>query len=170
MTPMSRHARLLRSGLLILTTVSLPACTSRAVDLTKAFQVTDVSTGFFDAGIVQGHKNKIVPMIALRLKNIDRQPIASVQMIAKFNVVGDPMELGSAPFVRAIGPEGLAPGQTGNTVVMRCGVGYTSEGPRAQMFTHSEFKDVRVELFGKYQAQRWVKMGEHVIARQLVTR
>ena len=76
--------------------------------------MTDVSTGYFDAGIVEGNKNKIVPTISVRLKNIGTEPLASVQMIAKFNRVGESEEWGSAPYVRAIGPDGLAPGQTGS--------------------------------------------------------
>ncbi len=167
---MFRHCLLTLSGSLLVAAVALPGCTSRTVDLTKVLQVTDVYTGFFDAGIVEGTKNKIVPTISVRLKNIDTQPIASVQMIAKFNRVGESEEWGSAPYVRAIGPEGLAPGQTGNPVVMKCDRGYTGEQPRAQLFTHSQFIDVQVELFAKYQAQNWVKVGAYKIARQLLTR
>jgi hypothetical protein len=169
MTPMACHLRSLLFAALVIASAALPACTSRTIDLPKALQVTDVNSGYFDAGIVDG-KNKIVPAISIRVKNIDTQPVASVQMIARFNVIGDTQELGSAPYVRAIGPDGLAPGQTGEPVVMKCDVGYTSEAPRAQMFTHSQFVDVRVELFAKYAAQDWVKMGEYKITRQLLTR
>jgi hypothetical protein len=169
MTPM-RHPAFLHLTLSFVSAVALSACMSKPVDLTKALQVTEVSSGYFDAGIVEGNKNKIVPTIAVRLKNISSEPITSVQMIAKFNVIGDPEELGSAPYVRAIGPEGLAPGQTGNLIVMKTNLGYTSEVPRAAMFTHSLFKDVKVELFGKYQAQNWVKLGEYKIDRLLLTR
>jgi hypothetical protein len=166
---MARHLRSLLLAYLALASAALAACTTRTIDLPKALQVTDVNTGYFDAGIVDG-KNKIVPTVSIRLKNVDTRPVASVQMIAKFSVIGDTQELGSAPYVRAIGPEGLAPGQTGEPVVMKGDVGYTSEAPRAQMFTHSAFVDVRVELFAKYAAQEWVKMGEYKVARQLLTR
>jgi hypothetical protein len=169
MTPM-RHHRPLHLALSLAAALALSACASKPVDLTKTLQVTDVTTGYFDAGIVEGSKNKIVPTISVRLKNISNEPITSVQMIAKFNVIGDPEELGSAPYVRAIGPEGLAPGQTGGPVVMKTNLGYTSEAPRATMFSHSLFKDVKVELFGKYQSQNWVKMGEYKIDRLLLTR
>jgi hypothetical protein len=169
MTPMAHTLRRLLPVLLLSAAVALPGCTMRTIDLPKALEVTDVQTGYFDVGIVDG-KNKIVPTISIRLKNRDSLPVASVQMIAKFSVVGDAQELGSAPYVRAIGPEGLAPGQTGEPLVMKGDVGYTSEAPRAQMFTHSMFKDVRVELFAKFAAQDWAKMGEYPIARQLLTR
>jgi hypothetical protein len=169
MALMARNARFLLLACLVPAAVALSACTPRTIDLPKVLQVTDVQTGYFDSGIVDG-KNKIVPTISIRLKNNDTQKVSSVQMIAKFQVVGDTQELGSAPYVRAIGPEGLAPGQTGEPVVMKGDVGYTSEAPRAQMFTHSQFVDVRVELYAKYAAQDWAKMGEYQIARQLLTR
>jgi hypothetical protein len=167
MTRMLRHR--LSLALCVLALTALGGCTSKPIDLPTALEVTDVNTGYFDAGIVDG-KNKIVPTISLRLKNRSSEPIASVQMIAKFNVIGDQEELGSAPYVVAIGPEGLAPGLTGRVIVMKTNLGYTSEGPRAEMFSHSLFKDVQVELFGKYRAQQFQKLGVFKIARQLVTR
>jgi hypothetical protein len=169
MAPMMLTRRVLPLGLSLIALVSLSACTSRPVDLQKVLQVTGVSTGYFDAGIVEGGKNKIVPTISVQLKNVGSETVVSVQMIAKFNRVGETEEWGSAPYVRAIGPEGLAPGRTGSPVVMKCDRGYTGEQPRADLFHHSQFVDVRVELFGKYQAQSWVKMGEYKIARDLLT-
>jgi hypothetical protein len=150
--------------------VACASCMSKPVDLAKALEVIDVTTGYFDAGIVEGTKNKIVPAISLRLKNRTGEPIESVQMMARFSVVGETEELGSAPFVRAIGLDGLPPGQTGQTIVMKSNLGYTSEAPRASMFTHSLFKDVRIQLFGKHKAQQFQPMGEYTVARQLLTR
>jgi len=163
-----RHRRFLHPCLLVLAALAFSACSSAPLDLPKVLQITDVSTGYFDEGIVDG-KNKIVPTISLRLKNASTESIASVQMLAKFNVVNDPEELGSA-YVSAIGREGQQPGQTGQPIVMKSALGYTSEASRAMMFTHSAFKDVKVELFGKYKAQTWMKMGEYKVARQLLTR
>lgn len=171
MTPM-RHRHVLHPSLLLLVALALAAC-SKAVDLPKAVQVTDVVTGYFDVGIVdtpQGQQNKIVPTISFRLKNISGEPVSSVQVIAKFNRVGEIEELGSAPYVSAIGPDALPPGQTGKPVVMKTNLGYTYPGPRAEMFTHSEFKDVQVEIFGKHNAQQFQKLGTFKIDRQLLTR
>jgi hypothetical protein len=167
---MTRDCHVLPFGLCLLATVALSACASRPVDLPKILQLTDIGTGYFDAGIVEGNKNKIVPTIFVRLKNIGSEPVASVQMIAKFNRIGEVEEWGSAPYVQAIGPEGLAPGQTGASVVMKCDRGYTGEQPRAELFQNSQFVDVHVELYAKYKAQTWVKMGEYKIARELLTR
>jgi hypothetical protein len=166
---MIRPRHVLPLGLCLVVIVSLSACSSRPVDLPKVLQLTDVGTGYFDAGIVEGNKNKIVPTITLRLKNIGTEPLTSVQLIAKFNRIGEVEEWGSAPYVQAIGTEALAPGQTGPPVVMKCDRGYTGEQPRAELFHHSQFVDVHVELFAKYKAQSWVKIGQYQIARELLT-
>ena len=42
-------------------------------------QVQDVSTGWFDAGIVNG-QNKLVPSITFRLKNISDQKLVVLQV------------------------------------------------------------------------------------------
>ena len=164
-----RHRHILHPAVVLSAVLALSSC-SKPVDLSKVLEVTDVTTGYFDAGIVEGNKNKIVPTISFRLKNTSSEAIASVQVIAKYNVIGETEELGSAPYVSAIGPDGLAPGQTGKQIVMKTNLGYTSEAPRAVMFTHSLFRDVKVELYGKHRAQQFQKLGEFTIARQLLTR
>ncbi len=169
MAPMTRNRLVLPLALGVVASLALSACTTRHVDLKKALQVTDVGTGYFDAGIVEGNKNKIVPTITLQLKNVSNEPVDSVQLIAKFNRIGETEEWGSAPYVQAIGTTALAPGQSTKPVVMRCDRGYTGEQPREEMLHHSQFVDVRVELFGKYRAEGWVKLGEYKIARDLLT-
>jgi hypothetical protein len=155
-------------GFCLFAVAGLGACSAPNVDLPKVLQVTDVSTGFFDAGIVEGNKNKIVPTISVRLKNIGTEAVAGVQMIAKFSRIGETEEWGSAPYVVAIGSDGLLPGQTGNPLVMKCDRGYTGEQPRAQLFEHSQFVDVHVELYAKHAAQNWTKLGDYKIARVLL--
>ncbi len=166
---MLRHTLSRTAVLVLVAATAASSCRARQVDLQKALQVTDVVTGWFDAGIVEGNKNKLVPSISIRLKNLDTQPISSVQMIARFSRVGESEEWGSAPFVRAIGPEGLGPGQTGQPLVMRCDRGYTGEETRSQMLQNSHFVDARVEVFAKYMSNQYVKMGEYRVMRQLLT-
>lgn len=138
------------------------------VDARQALQVTDVVTGWYDAGIVSG-KNKLVPTISFRVKNVAAAPIRFVQLNSVFRVIGDEEELGSA-LVKGIGSDGLAPGATSETYVMRSALGYTGEQPRHEMLQHREFRDAKVELFAKHGSDQWVKIGEHRIARQLLTR
>lgn len=145
----------------------LVAC-GPARDLRQDVQVVDVTTGWFDAGIVDG-KNKLVPTISFRLKNVSAERIAGIQVNGVFRRVGEEDEWGSA-FVRAVGSDGLAPGATTAPIVLRSQLGYTSEQPRLEMLRHREFIDARVELYGKRGAAQWVKLGEFRIARQLLTR
>ena len=84
---------------LVLLAVAASGCGPR-VDVKQALQVTDVSTGWFDAGIVDG-KNKLVPHVSFRVKNTSGETVSSVQLNAVFRVVGDVQELGSM-FVRGI--------------------------------------------------------------------
>ena len=44
-----------------------------------------------------------------------------------------------------------------------------AQQPRAQMLRNRNFVDARVELFAKYRANNWVKLGEYRIDRQLLT-
>ena len=54
-----------------------------AVDLTKGLQILDVSTGWFDAGIVNG-QNKLVPAISFKLKNVSDQKLTVLQVNVLF--------------------------------------------------------------------------------------
>src|SRR3954471_14727185 len=78
-------------------------------DVTKLLAVTDVKTGWFDAGLENG-MNKLVPSLSLTLKNVSQQPVALVQLNAVIRRVGEQEEWGGA-YVRAIGSPGLTPGQ-----------------------------------------------------------
>jgi hypothetical protein len=144
-------------------------CGGRDVNLTEALQVTEVTTGWFDAGIVEGHKNKLVPTISFKLKNNDQEEIASVQLFAKFSRVGETEEWGTPPYIRAVGPDGLPPGGATEPIVLRSNLGYTGEQPRAAMLRNMSFVDARVELYAKHRANNWVKLGEYQVERQLLT-
>ena len=71
----------------------------------RACRSIDVSTGWFDAGIVDG-KNKLVPTIAFTLKNVSDQKLVVLQVNAVFRRVNDPNEWG-AVFLTVAGSEGL---------------------------------------------------------------
>ena len=49
-----------------------------------ALEPLDVVTGWFDAGILEGGKNKLVPSVSLKLRNKSDDPIRSVQVNAIF--------------------------------------------------------------------------------------
>jgi len=153
---------------LLLACALLATACGASVDVQKALQVSDLTTGWYDAGIVNG-KNKLVPTVSFRVKNVGSSTVKYVQLNAVFRVIGDQEELGSM-FVKGIGGNGLAPGAYTETYVLRSALGYTGEQPRHEMLEHSGFRAAKVEIFAKPGASQWVKLTEHTVARQLLTR
>jgi len=155
-----------RLALPLLATLVLIGCESREVE--KDLRIVGVNTGWFDAGIIGGGMNKLVPSISLELENISDRDIESVQLNAVFKRVGEDQAWGEH-FVRAIDSSGLAAGSRTKGIVLRSSLGYTGSQARVQMLQNREFVDARVEVFGKHGSRTWVKMGEYPIDRQLLT-
>ena len=140
----------------------------RAREVEKDLAITDVHTGWYDAGIVNG-QNKLVPSITLKLKNVSPEQIARVQINAVFRRLDGENKEWATHFVRGIGPDGLAPGAKGGELVLRSDRGYTGSESRLQMLQNKAFVDAKVEVFGKHGSRTWVKLGEFQIDRQLLT-
>jgi hypothetical protein len=157
---MSRAIVVLLLGLLV------SGC--RNIEVEKALRITDVQTGWYDAGIVAGQKNKLVPSISLRLENVTEDSVESVQINAIFRRVGE-QEAWGEHYVMAIPREGLAPGAKTRPIVLRSNLGYTGTQSRLQMLQNREFVDARVEIYGKSGSRTWVKLGEQQIGRELLT-
>lgn len=134
----------------------------------EALEPVDVVTGWFDDGIVEGGKNKLVPSVSLKLRNKSDQPIRSIQINAIFRRVGE-QEMWGEYFGWAIPREPLPAGGTTNTLVMRSALGYTGEQPRMQMLQNREFIDAKVEIYLKQGSRVWAKLAEYPIQRQLLT-
>jgi hypothetical protein len=141
-------------------------CGAREVE--KDIALTDVHTGWYDLGIVDG-QNKLVPSISLKLKNVSPDEISRVQINAVFRRLDGENKEWDSHFVRGIGPDGLPPGAAGEELVLRSERGYTGQQSRLQMLQNKEFVDAKVEIFGKHGSRFWVKLGEFTIDRQLVT-
>lgn len=137
------------------------------VDLTKGLQILDVSSGWRDAGIVNG-QNKLVPFVSFKLKNLSDQTLVSLQINGLFRRVAEKDEWGSG-FISAAGSDGLAPGATTATLTIKSHLGYTGIEPRQDMLHNSHFVDAKVELSAKYGSIQWTRVGEFPVARQLVT-
>lgn len=137
------------------------------VDLTKGLQVTNVTTGWFDAGIVDG-KNKLVPTISFKLKNTSDQTLSSLQVNALFRRVTEKDEWGSG-FLTAAGSAGLGPGATTSPLTIKSQLGYTGTESRQDMLQNKQFVDAKAELLAKYGSGQWTRLGEYPIARQLLT-
>ncbi len=144
----------------------LGACGGPPIDVAKTLQPIDITTGWFDAGIVEG-KNKLVPGVELRLKNSGPDIKGSVQLNAVFRRVGDEEDWGTA-LARAVDPSGLLAGATTGPVVLRSDLGYTGTDPRQQLLQNKLFVDARVRVFAKHGSAQWSKLGEYAIVRQLL--
>ncbi len=157
-----------RVSLLLLLVLAASGC-SRTVDIQKVLTLTDVDTGWYDAGIVNG-MTKLVPSISLRIQNIDGDPVGGVQLNAIFHRVGETDGWGEH-FVQAIDrTNALAAGATSQPIVLRSNLGYTGTGQtRLTMLQNAQFVDARVDIFGKQGRGGWVKLGDYVIDRQLLT-
>jgi hypothetical protein len=138
------------------------------LEIEKVIEVTDVRTGWYDAGILEDGKNKLVPSIALKLHNITGEPVQRVDIWGIFKRTGETENWGEH-FVRGIGPDGLAGGATGGEIVLRSTFGYTGEEARTKMLQHSGFIDAKVEVFAKHGSRTWVKVGDYPIKRELLT-
>jgi hypothetical protein len=131
-------------------------------------ELQNVSSGYFDAGIVNG-ENKIVPSVTFTLHNKGGEQTANVQLNVHFRAVDADGNM-DEKLVRAIGSDGLAPQQAGEPITVRADIGYTSLQSRADMLTNSNFRDVQVRVFGKSGSEQWVPIGEAVIERTILVR
>ena len=91
-----------------------------SIDVPTALQVTQVSSGWFDAGLDPLGRNKLVPTVSFRLENLTADRVQYLQLNAVFKRQNETEEWGNA-FVRAVGTEGLEAGQT--TELLRPRVG-----------------------------------------------
>ena len=147
-----------------LTAVVVAGCQSR--DVEKVLKVTNVETGWHDAGIVDG-QNKLVPSVKFNLQNVTDEPIESVQVNAVFRQVTEDLAWGDR-LIRGVGSDGLAGGATGGTLIVRSPRGYTGTQSRAEMLKNKDFVDVKVDLFARHGSRTWAKIGEIQIERKLL--
>jgi len=149
---------------LLAAALSCGAC-GKPVDLKQAVQITDVSSGWFDAGIQNG-KNKLVPSVTFKLRKNADVTLSSISLNLTFIFIdsqehADDVYVQSVPFV----------GSETAPIVVRSKWGYTGDPPqtRAQMLQNSQFRDLEVQIFAKQSSSQWVELQRVKIARQLLT-
>ena len=157
----------MRSHLLLAAISSLftIAC-GPTVDLRTGLQVEAVSTGWFDAGIVDG-KNKLVPTVSFALKNVSGEKLTGLQVNAVFRRASDPQDWGSG-FRSNVSSEGLTPGAATGMLTLKSELGYTGTDSRDQMLAHTQFVDVTVDVFARYGSTQWARLGNYAISRRLI--
>jgi hypothetical protein len=158
-----------RLAVLVLVVVSLVAVSCGApVDLARSCRIRADTTGWFDAGITEDGKNKLVPSIVFRVSNTGSQSFGLIQFNCIFKRVTEPPEEWSTVLVRGVSE--LAPGATSEPITVRAPQGYTGTQPRADILQNRLFVDAKVELFGKSGSATWVKLGEFPVKRQLLAK
>jgi hypothetical protein len=145
--------------------IGLAAACGPKVDLAKAVAPESVVTGWADGGTVAG-KNKIVPAVSFRLKNVSDRTLGAVQVNAVFRRVNDPGEW-SAAFLPNAARE-MAPGAQTLPQTLTGPQGYTGTDDQDEMLHNSHFVDAKAELFVKSGSSNWTRIGEYPVARQLL--
>jgi hypothetical protein len=150
---------------LILPLLLSAACGS-TVDLARAVAPESVTTGWADGGHVAG-KNKIVPTVTFKLKNVSDTDLRVVQVNAVFRRVNDPAEW-STGYVPEAAHE-LPPGAETPPRTVTGQQGYTGTDDPDALLKNSHFVDAKADLFVKSGSSNWTRIGEFPIARQLVS-
>ena len=149
-------------------TLATAGCGGPVVDLAENLKVVDVSTGWKDEGVVEGDKNKLVPTAQFKLQNNSAQTLKVLQVNAVFRYVD--AKWIDEHYKPVTGSEGLAPGQTSETVVVKSKFGYKGTEPRADILRNSHVIDAKVEILAKYGSQQWKRIAEYPIERKLIER
>jgi hypothetical protein len=158
----------LRGWLIALLAAAAFGCGPK-VDLTTGLQVTDVSTGWADAGIVDG-QNKLVPSISFTLKNVSDKSLVALDLNAKFYRVTEPTIDWDTDMVNIAGSEGFAAGASSKRLTIDSKQGYKGTDSRVEMLKNSQFVDAKVAIFAKYSNTSWVRLGDYDVPRQLIAR
>jgi hypothetical protein len=147
---------------------ALGAACRPAADLRAGLQVEITSSGWVDVGVVDG-KNKLVPTVSLKLKNVSARTLPVLQVNASFHRATDMGEWGSG-YRMVVGSSGLASGAVTETLTITSQLGYTGTDSAADLLDNSRFVDATVDLFAKYGSSEWTPVGEYRVARQLIER
>jgi hypothetical protein len=151
--------------LIVLTLVS--SCSSPSIDVAATIKVTNLTTGWFDAGIVNG-MNKLVPSASFTVVNTGTTALSGLQVFSVFRFNGETQELGSSLIILH-GQDALAPQGTSKALTVRGNWGFSGQQPRNQMLVNKYFKDAHIEVFAKYAAGQFVKLIDVPVKRQLLT-
>lgn len=151
----------------VLSTLSASACSS-PVDLKQAVQATDVTSGWFDAGVVGG-KNKLVPTVTFRLKKAADADVPPLALNVVLKREGDTeTDHWDDIYVQRVD---FVDGVQTAPITVRSETGYTGDPPqsRLEMLRHSGFRDMDAQIFAKASSSQWIELHRLRIARQLLT-
>jgi hypothetical protein len=148
---------------------------SESADLKQAIQVTDVSGGWYDFGIVEG-KNKLVPSLTFRLRKSADVRLRSVSLNVHFKKIIDPSKPGlegeaefDEVFLQTVE---FTEGTQTALLTVRPPTGFTGDPPqtRAEMLQHRLFQDIRARVFAKQSSTTWVDLLAFDVPRTVLTK
>ena len=157
------------SLLLVALAASAASC-HRSVDIKEALEVVDASSGWFDAGIVDG-KNKIVPSVTFKLRKKPEADLSGVALNIAFRYVPEPGTTVEEPWEDFyVQRAEFKNGNETDPLVVRLPNGYTGDPPqsRAEMLKNSHFRDVRAHIFARVTSAQWVEIGAIDVQRLLI--
>jgi hypothetical protein len=160
------------ASLLLVALAASAASCNRSVDIKQALEVVDVSSGWYDAGIVEG-KNKIVPSVTFKLRKKPGADLSVIALNIAFRYVPAPGSNVEEPWEDFFLQRAeFKDGNETDPLVVRLPNGYTGEPPqsRLEMLKNSQFRDVRARIFAKYSSSQWVEIGAVDVQRQLLVR
>lgn len=155
------HARLFALAVVLLFTTSCSA----PVDLKQVLQVTDVSSGYFDAGITPEGANKLVPSVTLRVRDSSGQ-LARVGLNVVFRVIASGEDRDEIFKQRT----DFVSGQT-ELLTFRPTTGFTGTPPqsRLEMLKNSNFLDMEAVILVRQVSAQWLELHRIPIERKLIT-
>jgi hypothetical protein len=176
--PVPSRARKLTAALsraaVLAAALAVPAC-GQHVDFRQALQITDVSGGWFDFGIVDG-KNKLVPSVTFRIKKQPGTALRAVDINVHFKKVS-PDNPGSKEAEEEMDEVfrqqvEFSEGDQTALITVRPTTGFTGDAPqsRAEMMAHRLFRDVRARVFAKESSTTWVDLVSYDIPRVLISK
>jgi hypothetical protein len=151
------------------------ASCSQPVDFKKTLQVTDVSGGWYDFGIVDG-KNKLVPSVSFRIQKPADVRISALSLNVHFKRINDPSKPGvegeeefDEVFLQNVE---FTEGNQTRLLTVRPPAGVTGDPPqtRAEMLQHRLFKDMRARVFAKQSSTTWVDLLTYDLPRNVLTK
>lgn len=156
------HGRLVALAFALLFTVSC----GTPVDLKQAVQITDVSTGYFDAGVTDQGQNKLVPSVTFRLRDTSGE-LSRISLNVMFRRL-DTGEDADEVFLQRVD---FNNGQT-ELLTVRPTFGFTGTPPqsRQDMLKNSNFVDIDAVILARQASAQWLELHRVRIERQLITR
>lgn len=156
------HGRLVALAFALLFTVSC----GTTVDLKQALQITDISTGYFDAGVTDAGQNKLVPSVTFRLRDTSGQ-LSRISLNVMFRFVDTGVD-NDEIFLQRVD---FKDGQT-ELLTVRSTAGFTGTPPqsRQDMLKNKDFRDMEAVILARQVSAQWLELHRVRIERLVLTR